>query len=126
MAGWDNSVYRQTNGGASPATPDSGQGTCIAWWGAGPHGVDWLDELWKAGKAFWIGDSPGYPCDYTAMARDLVPNIVDRPPHFLPVNGSVLVYPPDGIVRDTASIDRDALAACRPDEWLIVEAWDRS
>jgi len=51
MLGWHISVYRQKDGGASPGTALTPQGTRLAVWQTGLWGLDWLDELVKAGKA---------------------------------------------------------------------------
>ena len=60
MFGWHVSVYRQTDGGASPAAFESPEGTRVAVWQAGIGGLDWLIELVKAGKAINLGGD-GYP-----------------------------------------------------------------
>jgi hypothetical protein len=61
MLGWHISVYRQKVGGLS--TP---KGQRLAVWQTGLGGLDWLDELVKAGKAINLGENGGYPCRYTA------------------------------------------------------------
>ena len=70
--GWDVSVYRQTDGGTSPAIAESPEDTRLAVWQTGLGGLDWFDELVKAGKAIDVGGD-GYPCRYTAMAANLGP-----------------------------------------------------
>ena len=106
--GWHIRVCRQSDGGVSPATADSPEGTLLARWEAGLNGLDWLDELVKEGKAIDLGGN-GYPCRYTAAAEYLFPRIVDMPPGAKVVWSSALL-----------------VAQCRLDEWLIVEAWDQS
>jgi hypothetical protein len=59
--GWDISVCRQSDGGVSPATADSPEGTLLARWEAGLNGLDWLDELVKEGKAICPA-STTFPC----------------------------------------------------------------
>lgn len=125
MLGWHISVYRQTDGGTSPAIAESAEGTRLAVWQTGLGGLDWLDELVMAGKAIDVGGD-GYPCRYTAMAANLVPQILDSPPHAR----STWACGADDILTEKwegkTVIDPAAAAACRPDEWLIVEAWDES
>jgi hypothetical protein len=62
MLGWHVSVYRQKDGGSSPATFPTPEGTRLAVWQTGIGGLDWLDELVKAGKAIDLGGN-GYPAD---------------------------------------------------------------
>ena len=115
MLGWDISVCRQSDGGVSPATADSPEGTRLASWQAGLTGLDWLNELVKEGKAIDLGGN-GYPCRYTATAEYLFPRIVDMPP------GAKSDW--EGWKVVWAS--EPEVALCRLDEWLIVEAWDQS
>ena len=74
MLGFHMSVYRQTDEGVAPATFDSPEGPRLAVWQTDAWGLDWLNDLVKAGRA----------------------------------------------------IDSAVVAACRPDEWLLVQAWDES
>jgi hypothetical protein len=79
MLGWHVSVYRQTDGGASPAAFESPEGTRVAVWQAGIGGLDWLIDLVKAGKAINLGGD-GYPVRFTATAEVLNPRVVDHTP----------------------------------------------
>jgi hypothetical protein len=45
MLGWHISVFRQTDGGSSPATADSKEGGRLAVWQTDVDGLKWLDEL---------------------------------------------------------------------------------
>jgi hypothetical protein len=125
MLGWHISVYRQTDGGASPATFESAEGPRLAVWQADWHGLDWLLELAKSGKAIDLGGS-GYPCRFTATAEHLIPQFVERPPraydNWLLGAGDVVTDKWEG----KTVVDGAAAAQCRPDEWLLVEAWDES
>ena len=125
MLGWNIGVFKQRNGGASPATAESQHGTRLAVWQTGWGGRDWLEELVKAGKAISLGGT-GYPCRYTATAEHLIPRIIETPPGALPV----WIYNKGDIITDKwegkTVVDREAAAHCRPDEWLLVEAWDES
>lgn len=125
MLGFFMELYRQKDGGALPATRNSEEGQKIAVWQTGPHGVDWLFELAKAGKAI---DMPGggYPDRFTAPAREIIPCMIEGPPQarerWIAGEEQVFVGPWAGATK----IDRKALAACKPDEWLLVQAWDES
>ena len=39
MLGWNIGVFRQANGGASPASANSGEGTRLAVWQTGVNGL---------------------------------------------------------------------------------------
>jgi hypothetical protein len=100
---------------------------CLAQWQTDVRGLDWLCELVRAGKAIDLGGN-GYPCWFTATAEHLLPRINETPP------GARAIWSRQGEPFDFVSdkwagktvIDREAMAQCRPDEWLLVEAWDES
>jgi hypothetical protein len=125
MLGWHISIYRQTDDGASPATAQSLEGTRVAVWQTGLGGLEWFDELVKAGKAFDLGGD-GYPSRYTATAGYVIPQIVDKPPGAL----DTWMFGADDVLtkkwEGRTVVDRAAVAACRRDEWLLIEAWDES
>ena len=125
MLGWHIAVYRQVTGGSAPATTESAQGTRLAVWQTGLGGLEWLDELVKAGNAVDLGGN-GYPCLYTATAENLIPRIIENPPGAR----AVWVCGESDILTDkwagTTVVDKDAAAQCRPDEWLVVVAFDES
>ncbi len=124
MIGWHISVYRQKDGGAAAATAASSQGTRLAVWQTGLHGLRWLDELVKSGNAIDLGGN-GYPLRFTATAEHLVPRI-KQPPEA----NAVWVCGPQDILTDKWAgktvVELDAIAQCRIGEWLLVEAWDES
>lgn len=125
MLGWNIGVFRQTNGGASPATAESPEGARLAVWQTGLFGLDWIRELVATGKAIALGGN-GYPCRYTATAENLIPWIIDKPPGaretWVCEAHDILLERWEG----KTVIDRAEAAACRPDEWLLIEAWDES
>ena len=125
MLGWHISVYQQRDGGSSPAAFDSAQGKRLAVWQTGLGGLDWLNELVKAGKAIDLGGN-GYPCRYTATAANLLPRFIQGPP----AAREHWVCEPTDIITDKwegkTVIDHFAAAQSQGDEWLIVEAWDES
>ena len=125
MLGWHISVYRLLDGGRAPAAADSPEGTQLAVWQTGLGGLDWLDELVKAGKAIDLGVQ-GLCGRYTATAAELLPRVAEGPPHAKPIWSAG----PYDILTDRwegrTVIDQTAVAKCRPDEWLLVEAWDES
>ena len=125
MLGWHISIYRQLDDGTSPASLESPEGERLAVWQTGLGGLDWLEELVNAGLALVLGGN-GYPCRYTATAQALLPRISGGPPRARAVWASGVN---DILTEKWAGrtvIDDAAVAACRPEEWLIVEAWDES
>ena len=124
MLGWAISVHRRSDG-TRPAKALSPTGKRLAVWQTGWDGLKWLDELVKAGKAIDL-DGNGYPYRYTALAEHIIPRIVDEPPGAR----EPWTCGPDDIIGEgwagKTVIDKDAIAACRPDEWLLIEAWDES
>jgi len=126
MTGWHLSIYRQTDEHAAmPATAESPKGTRLAVWQAGDDGLKWLDGLVKAGEAISLGGD-GYPYRYTAAAEILVPRVLGGPPEAR----RCWIYGEHDILSEKWAgktvVDRAAAAACRSDEWLLIEAWDES
>jgi hypothetical protein len=125
MLGYQVSIYRQRDEGASPATAGSPEDARVAVWQTGIGGLDWLVELEKAGKAIFLGGD-GYPCRFTATTEHLRPEITAAAEG---VQKTWLLGEAEIVTEKWEGknvIDRDAVAACRPDEWLLVEGWDLS
>ena len=97
----------------------------LAVWQTGLGGLEWLDELVKAGRAVDLGGN-GYPRRYTVTAENLVPRVVDTAPGarstWASAAGDALTTSWEG----KTVADRAAAKSCRSDEWLLVEAWDES
>jgi hypothetical protein len=125
MLGWHISVFRQTNDGSAPATVDSEEGSRLAVWQADGYGLGWLRELVNAGNAIDLGGN-GYPNRYAAMAKHLVPLFLESPPRA----NKVWTHDPGDIIGEgwlgRTVVDRVTAASCRPEEWLLVVAWDES
>lgn len=125
MLGWHISVFRQAEGGSVPGTPRTEHSDRIAVWQTGSGGLDWLAELVTQREAIDLGGD-GYPSRYTARARHLIPRIVNHP---LGAD-TVWVSGPHDVLDEgwegRTAINRQACDACRPTEWLLVEAWDVS
>jgi hypothetical protein len=127
MLGWHVSVYRQPDGGSSPATFRSPEGVRIAVWQTDVHGLDWLIDLAKQGKAVDLGGN-GYPSRFTARSEILVPHLVGEtfPANQTWVIGEgTYIADPKAWVGKT-QVDQEGAQRCRPDEWLLVEVWDES
>lgn len=121
--GWHVSVYRPHADGARPAAFGDEPGARLAVWHTGLGGLDWLTELVRERRAVALGGD-GYPVEFAARAGDVIPVILAGPPlaRVGVVAGVGEILAPDG---RTASAP-DVIAACRPDEWLLVQAWDES
>jgi len=125
MLGWRCYVFRQADEGKSPATLSSRLGSRVAEWRADFSGTDWLEQLSASANAMSLGGD-GYPLRYTVKAKILLPHLASGLP------GAREAWPrePGDIVttkwQDKATINQNALRACEPDEWLMVEAWDES
>jgi len=125
VLGWHISVYRQPDGGAAPATFESLEGPRLAVWQTDVWGLDWLDKLVKADKAVDLGGN-GYPMRFTAPAKHILPRLVVDPPHAHAVWSLSVGDTVDSSWAGRTVIDDDLVAACEPDEWLLIEAWDES
>jgi hypothetical protein len=125
MIGWHISVYRQADGGSSPATEQSLRGQRLAVWQTALNGCNWLNELVEESKAVDLGGN-GYPNQYTATAEHLVPKLFAGPP----LANSIWDSDEGDIVGEAwegrTVVDAEEVRQCRFDEWLIVEAWDES
>lgn len=127
MLGWHVRVHRKRWRRRAPATFSSRPGPLLGQWQGSLGALEWLDELCTSGDATMTGGD-GYPVRYTARCRDVRPVLLAGPPGAQEpwVHGEhdIIVDPSKWTGR--TAIDRPALDACRPDEWLIVEAWDES
>lgn len=125
MLGWHISVFRQKGDGLAPATDMSEQGARLAVWQTGWEGLRWIDDLVEDGKAIALA-TDGYPTTYTGQAEHLIPWIVNGPPgaHRTWVRESFDVVTDQW--EGKTLIDQAAVNDCRPEEWLVIEAWDES
>ena len=127
MLGWHIIVFKQTDGGMSPATMESATGQRIAAWTTGSTGLNWLDTLAKTGKAIELGGS-GYPLRFTGTAANLVPSVVPRPPEAL--TETIWLCEALSAVADKScemkASDLTESVECGVGEWLLIEAWDQS
>ena len=119
MLGWGVGVFRQKDGGGSPATCDNTISyyedavmPAIAGWDALIDGLHWIDELVKDEKAFQL--EKGWTSSiYTVQAKDLMFLLKSPPP-------SVFTYGS----RPEYQVNKDELRSCPPEEWLIVMVCD--
>ena len=125
MLGWNISVHRQSNDGDQPAFAGVGSAKKLAVWQTGILGIEWLDALVKDNDAIYLGGN-GYPSQYTARARHIIPVLSTKPPHAR----DNWIHDHDDVLTDKwigkTFIDTQAIAECSDDEWLLVVAWDES
>jgi hypothetical protein len=125
MLGYHISIYKLQSGAQPAPSAKAPRTDRLAVWQTGIGGLDWIDDLVKKGAAVSLG-AFGYPTTYTAKIQDVRPRILDGPPDANEVWG----YDPGDILTDKwcgkTTIDRGALDACSPNEWILVEAWDES
>jgi hypothetical protein len=101
--GWSVTVYRQANGGRSPATDGSVAGAPVAEWETGLFGLQAIREHVKAGRVIDLGFE-GLLQRFTGPAECVAPQL------FVGVEPAAAAAP-DGVRRG---------------EWLLVHAWDMS
>ena len=87
----------------------------IASWATDYDGLDWIEDLVKAGKAIRL-QGGGWPSLYTATAENLISQIIDGPPR-------AKDYGSSGVGQQERWSAK--AAACSPDEWLRISAWDQ-
>jgi len=125
MLGWHISVFRQADGGSTPARMDAEKGPRLAVWQTGWEGLQWLDELAEAGNAIDLGGN-GYPNYYTAQAEHIISRVVAGPP----LANRVWGLGEDDVIgpgwEGKTVIDRAVADDCRPGEWLFIIAFDES
>ncbi len=85
--GWMIVVFRQQENRTQAAQSKCPHGERIAIWQTGLHGTEWLDALKAKGNARFLAFNGGYPLEYTAQAKHLLPRVLDKdgPPLANPV-----------------------------------------
>jgi hypothetical protein len=124
MLGWHISVYRQLDDRSRPAKFSGARATRLAVWQTGLDGLDWIEEVARS-RGYSLGGN-GYPCRYTAQARDVLPAILAGPPS---ARNPWRSDPGDSLGPNWVGhtlIDHALAKACDPEEWLLIEAWDES
>lgn len=121
MVGWWITVFQLTPEEIDAATaPGSRRPFILATWESGLGGIEWLEQLVRAGQARQLLDE-GYPCRFVAAARDVLPLLASGAP---PFHGGAQRMSGDWL-RDV-ELHSERIAACPPDQVLTIDAWDRS
>ena len=97
----------------------------LARWEVGLYGLTCLDELVKAGRAVQIFDNP-FTMRYRALAKDVLPLIVEGPPSYKPSNTIGEDYITTGSWVAELQINKEKIAQCPVDFLLTIDAWDLS
>lgn len=122
MLGWFIVVHQQTPEQRASAPDKEARLAC---WDVGLGGLEWIEGLVKGGKAVCLARG-GYPSQYRALAKDVLPLIAEGPPrHTGPLVVGDDYVTPGGWVGQ-ATINNDKVAQCPPDQPLTIEAWDQS
>ena len=119
MLGWGVGVFRQKDGGGSPAVCDDTMSyhedaivPAMAGWDAQIGGLNWIDELVEEERAFQL-QKGGMPNIYTVQAKDLKFLLKSPPPGVFTYGG-----------RPEYNVNKKELRSCSPEEWLIIVVWD--
>lgn len=127
MNGWMFRVHRKPIDLFTPDIGDRLDGPPLAVWQADSEGLDWIDDLVGTGQVSLIWNGHGYPNRYTAPSKYICPILLAGPPHARDIwaigEGETVVGP---ISRLGSRINREAIEACAPEEWLVIEVWDES
>jgi len=124
VIGFEIFVYRADLVSDPAANWPEEQALLVSWLVGGFHGLDWIDNLTKAGKANDLGGN-GYPLRYTALAKDLLPIITNGIPRPAgpPIIGDEYYLPAGWIGKPEIC---EALSAIPSDQVLLINAWDQS
>jgi hypothetical protein len=122
MIGYSISVYEFVEG--MDITSISNDNEALATWTSGGFdGLDWIDNLVSEAKAEDLGGN-GYPIYYKAQAQVILNALaMDTPKK----EGQTIMDDENVLSTDWRSkIDTSELAKLKPNQELIIEAWDLS
>ena len=126
MIGWRISVYRQTNGGNSPAEFSyANVGPLVAVWSSASDGLGWFEDLAEQGKAIALGGD-GYPFEFTAKTIDLETEFIEGSAGVNQISILDPKEPVPSLWDGWMCVYREELKACHPDEWLLIKVFDQS
>lgn len=122
MIGYSISIYEFVEG--MDITSISNDNEALATWTSGGFdGLDWIDNLVSEAKAEDLGGN-GYPIYYKAQAQVILNALaMDTPKK----EGQTIMDDENVLSTDWRSkIDTSELAKLKPNQELIIEAWDLS
>lgn len=102
------------------------QDVTLASWMASAWGTSWLRDLVKEGKAQDLATNSGYPHVFSMKAKDLIPILVTG----IPQTDAGLVIGEDYAISGdkvwNLKINQSSINQCKPEDELLIEAWDQS
>ena len=122
MIGYSISVYEFVEG--MDITSISNDNEALATWTSGGFdGLDWIDNLVSEAKAEDLGGN-GYPIYYKAQAQVVLQALATDTPK----NKGQTIMDDESVMSSDwrAKIDTSELAKLKPNQQLIIEAWDLS
>jgi hypothetical protein len=122
MIGYSISVYEFIEG--IDITSISNDNEALATWTSGGFdGLDWIDNLVSEAKAEDLGGN-GYPIYYKAQVQVVLKALaVDTPKN----EGQTIMDDENVMTSDWRSkIDTSEIAKLKPNQQLLIEAWDLS
>jgi hypothetical protein len=121
MIGYSISVYEFVEG--MDITSISNDNEALATWTSGGFdGLDWINDLVSKAKAEDLGGE-GYPFYYKAKAQVVLQALATDTPK----NEEQTIMDENAMTSDWQSkIDTSAIAKLKPNQQLIIEAWDLS
>ena len=122
MIGYSISVYEFVEG--MDITSISNDNEALATWtSAGFDGLDWIDNLVSEAKAEDLGGN-GYPLYYKAQAQVILRTFALGTPK----NERQTIMDDENVMTSDwrSKIDTSAIAKLKPNQQVIIEAWDLS
>ena len=122
MIGYSISVYEFVEG--VDITSISNDNEALATWTSGGFdGLDWIDNLVSEAKAEDLGGD-GYPIYYKAKAQVILQALVTDTPK----NEGQTIMDDENVMSSDwrCKIDTSEIAKLKPNQQLIIEAWDLS
>jgi hypothetical protein len=122
MIGYSISVYEFVEGVNITSISNDNEALATWTWG-GFDGLDWIDNLVSEAKAEDLGGN-GYPIYYKAQVQVVLKALaVDTPKN----EGQTIMDDENVMTSDWRSkIDTSELAKLKPNQQLLIEAWDLS
>lgn len=122
MIGYSISIYEFIEG-MDITSISNGNEAIATWTSGGFDGLDWIDSLVSEAKAEDLGGN-GYPIYYKVQAQFVLKALAaDTPKN----EGQTIMDDENVITSDWQSkIDTSAIAKLKPNQQLIIEAWDLS
>jgi hypothetical protein len=122
MIGYSISIYEFVEGVDITSTSNDNE-ALATWTSGGFDGLDWIDNLVSQAKAEDLGGN-GYPFYYKVQAQFVLQALAMDTPK----NGGQTIMDDENLMSADwrSKIDTSEIAKLKPDQQLIIEAWDLS